>query len=70
VSAVTSSGPWAGLFWIGLIPALVVLYAMPTIIAVIRRVEGVAMVVILNVVPVAWPAALVTACLLPRRDDR
>jgi hypothetical protein len=61
------AGPWAGLFWIGLIGALAVLYALPTLIALLRRAEGIAMVVILNVVPVAWPAALVAACLMPRR---
>jgi hypothetical protein len=70
VSAVTGSGPWAGLFWIGLIAGLAALYASPTIIALLRRAEGIAMVIILHVVPVAWPAALVTACLMPRRDDR
>jgi hypothetical protein len=70
VSTVTGSGPWAGLFWIGLIAALAVLYALPAIIALLRRVEGMAMVVILNVFPVAWAAALVAACLMPRRDDR
>jgi hypothetical protein len=64
------TGPWAGLFWIGLIATLAVLYALPTIIAIVRRAEGIAMVVILNVVPVAWPAALVAACMLPRREDR
>lgn len=64
------AGPWAGLFWIGLTGALAVLYALPTIIAVLRRAEGVALVVILNVVPVAWPAALVAALMMPRRDDR
>ena len=64
------TGPWAGLFWTGLIAALAVLYALPTLIAVLRRAEGLVMAVILNVVPVAWPAALVAACLLPRRDDR
>jgi hypothetical protein len=70
VSAVVGGGFWAGLFWIGLICALGVLYALPTIVGLVRRVEGMAMVVILNVVPVAWPAALVAACLMPRRDDR
>jgi hypothetical protein len=64
------AGPWAGLFWIGLISALAVLYALPVIIAVVRRADSIAMVVILNVVPVAWPAALIAACLLPRRNDR
>jgi hypothetical protein len=70
VSAVAGGGLWAGLFWIGLIGALGVLYALPTIIGLVRRVGDMAMVVVLNVVPVAWPAALVAACLLPRRDDR
>jgi hypothetical protein len=64
------AGPWAGLFWIGLIIGLAVLYALPTIIAVLRRAEGIAMVVILNALPVAWPAALVAALMMPRRDDR
>jgi hypothetical protein len=70
VSAVTGSGFLAGLFWIGLISALAVLYALPTIIALLRRAEGIAMVVILNAFPIAWPAALIAACLMPRRDDR
>jgi hypothetical protein len=64
-----ATGPWAGLFWTGLICALAVLYALPVTIAVLRRAEGIAMVVILTVVPVGWPAALVAACLMPRRDD-
>jgi hypothetical protein len=42
---------------------------LPTIIAIMRRAESIATVVILNVLPVAWPAALIAACLLPRRDD-
>jgi hypothetical protein len=41
VSAVTGSGQWAGLFWIGLIAGLAVLYALPTIIALLRRAEGI-----------------------------
>lgn len=65
-----ATGPWAGLFWIGLIIALAVLYALPVIIAIVRRADGIATVVILNVLPVAWPAALIAACLLPRRDER
>jgi hypothetical protein len=70
VSAVAGSGFWAGLFWIGLISGLAVLYALPTIIAALRRVEDLTMVVVFNVVLVAWPAALVLACMMPRRDDR
>ena len=65
-----SGQPWAGVLWIGLIGALAVLYVLPVLIAVLRRVEGLAMVVILNAFPIAWPAALIAACVLPRRDDR
>lgn len=61
---------WAGLFWTGLIGILALLYILPTLIAVLRRAGGVATVVILNTIPVAWPAALIAACMLPRRDDR
>ena len=64
-----ATGPWAGPFWTGLIGALAVLYALPVIIAVVRGAEGVAMVVVLTMVPGGWPAPLVTACLMPRRGD-
>ncbi len=40
---------WA--FWIGLIGALAVLYVLPTLIGVLRHVESLALVVILNFVP-------------------
>jgi len=36
----------------------------------IRRVEDIALVVILNAIPIALPAALVLACMLPRKDDQ
>ena len=57
-------------FWIGLIGTLAVLYVLPTIIGVLRHVESLALVVILNLFPIAWPAALVVACMMPPKDDR
>ena len=48
---------WA--FWIRLTGALAVLYVLPTLIGVLRHVESLALVVILNLFPIAWPAALV-----------
>lgn len=56
-------------FWIGLLAALAALYVLPTIIAMVRRVESIALVVFLNCFPVAWPAALVIACMMPRKQD-
>ena len=57
-------------FWIGLLAGLGALYVLPTVIAVFRRVENIAVVVFLNCLPIAWPAALVVACMMPGRDDR
>jgi hypothetical protein len=37
---------------------------------VFRRVESLGVVIFLNAFPVAWPAALVLACMMPRKDDR
>jgi hypothetical protein len=56
-------------FWIGLLAALAALYVLPTMIAVIRHVENIALVVFLNCFPIAWPAALVVACMMPRKAD-
>ena len=53
-------------FWIGLLAGLGALYVLPTMIAVIRHVENIALVVFLNCFPIAWPAALVVACMMPR----
>lgn len=58
----------SSVFWIGLLAGLTALYVLPTMIAVIRHVESVALVVFLNCFPVAWPAALVMACLMPRKE--
>jgi hypothetical protein len=57
-------------FWIGLLAGLGGLYVLPTVIAVFRRVEDIGMVVFLNCLPIAWPAALVVACMMPGRDDQ
>ena len=54
------------LFWTGLLPDLAALYVLPTTIAVIRPVEDIPLVVILNCFPIAWPAALLLACIMPR----
>jgi hypothetical protein len=58
------------LFWTGLLAALAALYVLPTTIAVIRHAQDIPLVIILNCLPVAWPAALLLACTLPRRDDQ
>ncbi len=57
-------------FWTGLIGALAVRYILPTLIGILRRVGSLAVVVILNLFPIAWPAALVAACMMPGRQDR
>ena len=46
------------------------MYVLPTVLAVSRRVENIAVVVSLNCLPIAWPAALVVACMMPGRDGR
>ena len=51
-----------------LIGALAVLYVLPTLIGVLRHVESLALVVILNLFPIAWPAALVAACMIPCKE--
>jgi len=56
-------------FWVLVISALAGGYALPTIIAMVRHVESIVTVLILNLFPLAWPAALVMACMLPRKDD-
>jgi hypothetical protein len=55
-------------FWIWLLVGLGALYVLPTMIAVIRNVENIALVVFLNCSPIAWPAALVVACMMPRKE--
>jgi hypothetical protein len=45
-----------------------VLYVVPTFIGVLRHGASLALVVILNLVPIAWSAALVVACMMPRKE--
>jgi Superinfection immunity protein len=60
------------IFWIALIFGLLALYVLPSVIAVIRKVEGLGWVIVINLVPtgIGWPAALIAALVLPRRDGR
>jgi phage shock protein PspC (stress-responsive transcriptional regulator) len=55
-------------FWTGLLAGLAALYDLPTMIAVIRNAGTIALVVFLNCFPVTWPAALVIACMMPRKE--
>ena len=59
------------LFWIALILALLGLYILPSVIAIIRGVEGVGWIIVINLLPtgVGWLAALIGALMLPRRQS-
>lgn len=57
-------------FWLALIAGLGVLYVLPTIIGMIRRVEHLGIIIGLNFIPILWPAALLGAVMLPRRSHR
>jgi hypothetical protein len=50
------------------IGGLALVYFLPTIIGIIRKVECLALVIILNTLPVAWPAAMILACFMPSKD--
>jgi Superinfection immunity protein len=56
--------------WVSLITGLVLLYFLPTMIGIIRKVESLGLLIFLNVLPtgVGWLAAMVTAFMLPRRE--
>jgi Superinfection immunity protein len=60
------------IFWIGLILGLLALYVLPSVIAVVRNVEGLGWVIVINLVPtgIGWLAALIAAFVLPRRHAR
>ena len=64
MSAGVADSTW---FWVLLLGTLAVGYVLPIVIAVLRRVEDIALVVIFNLIPMGWPAALLLACTLPRR---
>ena len=58
------------IFWTALIFALLGLYILPTVIAAIRRVEGLGWIIVINLLPsgVGWLAALIAAIALPRKE--
>jgi hypothetical protein len=60
----------SGFFWIALILALLGLYILPSVIAIIRGVDGVGWIIVINLLPtgVGWLAALIGALMLPRRQ--
>ena len=62
--------PDSDVFWVGLIAGLVLIYFLPTMIGIIRKVESLGLVIFLNVLPtgVGWFAAIVMAFMLPRRE--
>ena len=53
-----------------IIDGLVAIYILPTVIGIARQIDGLGLVICLNVIPVAWPAALLLACLMPRKEDQ
>lgn len=57
-------------FWIGLILILLGLYVLPSVIAAIRRVEGLGWIIVINLLPtgIGWLAALIGALILPRQE--
>lgn len=57
-------------FWIALILVLLGLYVLPSVIAIIRGVEGLGWIIVINLLPtgVGWFAALIAALMLPRRQ--
>lgn len=57
-------------FWVGLITGLALLYILPTLIGIARKVENLGLVIFINILPtgVGWIAALVMAFMLPRRE--
>ena len=58
------------LFWVAIIDVLITVYILPTVIGIARQVEGLGLVICLNTIPVGWPAALILACMMPRKEIR
>jgi len=54
--------------WIEYVAGLAALYVYPTAIAVVRHTGNIKLVLILNCIPIAWPAALLLACMMPRKE--
>jgi hypothetical protein len=57
-------------FWLAIIDGLAAIYLLPTVIGIIRGAESPGLVICLNMVPVAWPAALILACMMLRKQIR
>lgn len=57
-------------FWVGLIGGLALLYILPTLVGIARKVEDLGLLIFINLLPtgVGWIAALVMAFMLPRRE--
>jgi hypothetical protein len=57
-------------FFAVVIVFLVVLYVAPTVIALVRGIESAALfeVILFNVIPLGWPAALLMAVFIPGRE--
>jgi len=49
------------LFWLGIIGGLAALYLLPIVIGAIRHAEGLGWIIIVNLLPMGWPAALLPA---------
>ncbi len=60
----------SAVFWIEYVASLAALYMFPIAIAVVRHAGNIKRVLILNCIPIAWPAALLLACTLPRKEPR
>jgi len=61
-------------FWMLLVLALAVLYILSTLIGLLRGVENLALLVVINLVGgmtcVGWPATLIGAFLMPKKSGR
>jgi len=58
------------LFWGALIAGLLAVYLLPTLIGIIRQVEGLGWLIAFNVLcpGVGWLGGMILACMLPRRE--
>ncbi len=54
--------------WLAIIDGLAAVYILPTVIAIARQIGGIGLVICLNMIPAGWPAALIVACLMPRKE--
>jgi hypothetical protein len=55
---------------LAIIDGLAAVYILPTVIGIARQVECLGLVICLNAFPVGWPAALILACMMPRKQIR